>query len=67
MAGVLLGTVTGFFSAIYSLVIRDLSVLMSLLIYSGVGVATAILVIAAMLIRSHDEAQADHEDTSVKA
>ncbi|MBE1297463.1 hypothetical protein [Phycobacter azelaicus] len=67
MAGVLLGTVTGFFSAIYSLVILDLSVLMSLLIYSGVGVATAILVIAAMLIRSHDEAQADHEDTSVKA
>lgn len=67
MAGVLLGTVTGFFSAIYSLVILDLSVLMSLLIYSGVGVATAILVIAAMLIRSRDEAQADHEDTSVKA
>jgi|GEM_PF-6270605 hypothetical protein len=67
MAGVLLGTVTGFFSAIYSLVVLDLSVLMSLLIYSGVGVATAILVIAAMLIRSHDEAQADHEDTSVKA
>jgi 5-bromo-4-chloroindolyl phosphate hydrolysis protein len=67
MAGVLLGTVTGFFSAIYSLVILDLSVLMSLLIYSGVGVATAILVIAAMLIRSHDEDQADHEDTSVKA
>ncbi|MDE4173181.1 hypothetical protein PXK01_03385 [Phaeobacter sp. PT47_59] len=67
MAGIMLGTLTGFFSAIYSLVVLDLSVLMSLLVYSGVGVATALLVILAMILRPSDAAQAAYEDTPVEA
>ncbi|MDE4134118.1 hypothetical protein PXK00_13420 [Phaeobacter sp. QD34_3] len=67
MAGIMLGTLTGFFSAIYSLVVLDLSVLMSLLVYSGVGVATALLVILAMVLRPSDAAQAAYEDTPVEA
>ena len=67
MAGIMLGTLTGFFSAIYSLVVLDLSVLMSLLVYSGVGVATALLVILAMVLRPSDAVQAAYEDTPVEA
>ncbi|MEL0438765.1 hypothetical protein [Phycobacter sp. K97] len=67
MAGVMLGTLTGFFSAIYSLVVLDLSVLMSLAVYSGVGVATALLVILAMLLRSSGDAQAAYEENPVEA
>ncbi len=67
MAGVMLGTLTGFFSALYSFVILDVSVLMSLAVYSGVGVATAILVILAMLLRPSDDPQAAYEETPVKA
>lgn len=67
MAGVMLGTLTGFFSAVYSLVILDLSVLMSLLVYSGVGVATAVLVILAMLLRSPGDTQVVYKKSPVEA
>ncbi len=67
MAGILLGSLTGFFSALYSLVVLDLSVLMSLLVYSGVGVSTALLVILAMFLRPTGEAQIAYEETPAEA
>ncbi|ANP38059.1 hypothetical protein JL2886_03173 [Phaeobacter gallaeciensis] len=52
LAGIMMGTLTGFFSALFSLVVLGHSVWTSLLVYSGVGIATALVLTIAVLLRN---------------